>query len=141
MLTEKERIERYVVTGGIPKYIETFSDNGDIFADIEKNVLSGQSYLYEKPLFLLSKKVRDIGSYFSIIKTIASGRCKQGEIASALEIKNTNNLPKYLNTLIDLDIYHKFLHKKDMVTWNRNDRTERFESFAEKNDNIILLNI
>jgi len=279
-LTERERIERYAVTGGIPKYIETFSNNGDIFTDIEKNVLSGQSYLYEEPLFLLSKEVRDIGSYFSIIKTIASGRCKQGEIASALEIKNTN-LPKYLNTLIeldiierevpvtesnpekskmglykikdnfinfwfkfvypnrsylesgyteavmnklknsfisnhaafvyeeicrnvcmrkmaaegkfgffpdkigrwwdrkdteidivaveeegrniifgeckytnspmDIDIYHKLLHKKNMVTWNRNDRnekyvffsingyTERFEEFAKKDDNIILI--
>ena len=105
-LTEKGRIERYAVTGGIPKYIETFSDDGDIFTDIEKNVLSGQSYLYEEPLFLLSKEVRDIGSYFSIIKTIASGRCKQGEIASALEIKNTN-LPKYLNTLIELDIIER----------------------------------
>ena len=73
---------------------------------IEKNVLSGQSYLYEEPLFLLSKEVRDIGSYFSIIKTIASGRCRKGEIASALEIKNTH-LPKYLNTLIDLDIIER----------------------------------
>lgn len=281
-LTEKQLIERYSVTGGVPKYIETFSDKGDIFTAIEKNVLSEQSYLYEEPLFLLSKEVRDIGSYFSIIKTIASGRCKQGEIASALELKTTN-LPKYLNTLIeldiierevpvtesnpekskmglykikdnfidfwfrfvypnrsyleagytdvvmnrlknsfisnhaafvyeeicrnvymrrmaaegvfgflpdkigrwwdrkdteiditaidekdkniifgeckytnspmDIDIYHKLLSKKDMVTWNRNDRnekfvffsingyTERFEEFAEKNDNIILAKI
>lgn len=105
-LTEKELIERYSVTGGVPKYIETFSDKGDIFTAIEKNVLSEQSYLYEEPLFLLSKEVRDIGSYFSIIKTIASGRCKQGEIASALELKTTN-LPKYLNTLIELDIIER----------------------------------
>ena len=102
----KQLIESYAVTGGIPKYIESFDSFSDIYEAIEKCVLSRESYLYEEPNFLLEKEVQDVGSYFSIIKTIASGKEKPSEIAAALEIKSTN-LPKYLNVLIDLDILER----------------------------------
>ena len=78
----------------------------DIYEAIEKCVLSRESYLYEEPNFLLEKEVQDVGSYFSIIKTIASGKERPAEIAAALEIKSTS-LPKYLNVLIDLDILER----------------------------------
>lgn len=104
--TERDLIERYAVTGGVPKYIESFENTKDIYKAIENNVLSKQSYLYEEPSFLLEKEVKDIGSYFSIIKTIASGKHKPGDIASALEVKATS-LPKYLNVLIELDILER----------------------------------
>ncbi len=105
-LDTKQLIESYAVTGGIPKYIESFDTYTDIYEAIEKCVLSRESYLYEEPNFLLEKEVQDVGSYFSIIKTIASGKEKPSEIAAALEIKSTN-LPKYLNVLIDLDILER----------------------------------
>lgn len=44
-----------------------------------------------------------MGSYYSIIKTIACGCEQLSDISNALEIKATN-LPKYLKVLIDLDI-------------------------------------
>ena len=105
-LSEKQLIENYAVTGGVPKYIESFKHCTDIYDAIENCVMSKESYLYEEPNFLLEKEVQDIGSYFSIIKTIASGKERASEISSALEIKATN-LPKYLNVLIDLDILER----------------------------------
>ena len=44
--TEKERIEYYAITGGVPKYIELFYDSRDIYTAIENNVLSKSSFLY-----------------------------------------------------------------------------------------------
>ncbi len=105
-ISEKNLIESYAVTGGVPKYIESFEAYDDIYNAIENCVMSKESYLYEEPNFLLEKEVQDVGSYFSIIKTIASGRERSSEIAAALEIKETN-LPKYLNVLIDLDILER----------------------------------
>ena len=105
-LSEKQLIESYAVTGGVPKYIESFECYTDIYDAIETCVMSKESYLYEEPNFLLEKEVQDVGSYFSIIKTIASGKERASEISAALEIKATN-LPKYLNVLIDLDILER----------------------------------
>ena len=80
----------------------------DFFPNMTERELieSRASYLYEEPVFLLEKEVREIGTYFSIIKTIASGRRKSNEIASALETAITK-LPKYLSVLMDLDILER----------------------------------
>ena len=104
--SRRELIEMYAVTGGVPKYIELFSENKDIYSAIRKNVLNRSGYLYDEPHFLLQQEVSEVGSYFSIIKAIAAGNSKLSAISSLLEIKSTS-LTKYLKTLIDLDILER----------------------------------
>ncbi len=104
--TRQELIELYSVTGGVPKYVELFEDSPDLMSSIEKSVLSKSSYLYDEPMFLLQNEVSEVGSYFSIIKSIAFGNQKLGKIATDLEIKQTS-LTKYLKTLIDLDVLER----------------------------------
>jgi len=102
-ISYRDLIERYAVTGGTPKYIELFDKKADIFTEIERNILNKRSMLFEEPIFLLQNEVTEIGSYFSIIKSIAAGNHRMGKICANLGIKQTN-MPKYLRTLIDLDI-------------------------------------
>lgn len=102
----KELIEMYSVTGGVPKYIESFREEKDIYSAIKKCVLNPSSYLYDEPHFLLQQEVTEIGSYFSLIKTIAAGNSKLSAIATSLELPQTR-LTKYLKTLIDLDILER----------------------------------
>ena len=104
--SRKELIEMYAVTGGVPKYIELFSESMDIYSAIQKCVLNRSGYLYDEPHFLLQQEVSEVGSYFSIIKAIAAGNSKLSAISSILEIKSTS-LTKYLKTLIDLDILER----------------------------------
>ena len=104
--SRKELIEMYSVTGGVPKYIELFSESKDIYSAIQKCVLNRSGYLYDEPHFLLQQEVSEVGSYFSIIKAIAAGNSKLSAISSILEIKSTS-LTKYLKTLIDLDILER----------------------------------
>lgn len=104
--SRKELIEMYAVTGGVPKYIELFSQSKDIYSAIEKCVLNRSGYLYDEPYFLLQQEVSEVGSYFSIIKAIAAGNTKLSAIAGVLEVKATS-LTKYLKTLIDLDILER----------------------------------
>ncbi len=106
--TTNELIEFYAVTGGVPKYIEIFKSEKDIYTAIEKNVLNKQSFLFEEPVFLLERELNDIGSYFSVIKTIAMGNHKLGKMASYLGISQSN-LTKYIKTLIDMDIIERQL--------------------------------
>ena len=104
--SRRELIERYAVTGGIPKYIEMFSDDQTLRQVIRQSVLNRSGYLYDEPQFLLRQEVSEIGSYFSVIRAIAAGNHKLSSISSALEIKATS-LTKYLKTLIDLDILER----------------------------------
>lgn len=104
--SNNELLPFYAVTGGVPKYIESFLGVEDLYDGIEKRILNTQSYLYEEPYFLLQKEVSEIGSYFSLIKAIAMGNRKLSEIAANIEVKQTS-LTKYLKTLIDLDLIER----------------------------------
>lgn len=104
--SRKELIEMYAITGGVPKYMELFSQSRDIYSAIEACVLNRSGYLYDEPHFLLQQEVSEVGSYFSIIKAIAAGNTKLSAIAGVLEVKSTS-LTKYLKTLIDLDILER----------------------------------
>jgi len=102
----RDLIERYAVTGGVPRYIELFNGNADIFEEINRLMLSNDGLLYEEPEFLLRREVDEIGSYFAIIKSIAAGNHRPGKISADIGIKQTS-LPKYLKTLMDLDILER----------------------------------
>lgn len=102
----KDQIERYAITGGVPKYIELFGDEENLYDSINSHVLNRSGYLYDEPHFLLQQEVTEIGSYFSVIRAIAAGNAKLSNIACMIEVKATS-LTKYLKTLIDLDILER----------------------------------
>ena len=129
--TEKELIEYYAVTGGVPKYIELFYDSKDIYTAIENNVLSKSSFLYDEPNFLLQREISEVGSYFSLIKTIAAGNTKLSKIGAALELKQTG-LTKYLKTLMNLDI----LEREVPVTEDIPEKSKR--GLYKVKDNFML---
>ncbi|MBD3808468.1 MAG: AAA family ATPase, partial [Epsilonproteobacteria bacterium] len=79
--SNEELIELYSVLYGVPKYLEMFADSGDIFKNIEKNILNSNSYLYNEPQFILQNEVNEPITYFSILEAIANGEHKLGNIA------------------------------------------------------------
>lgn len=129
--SRKELIEYYSVTGGVPKYIELFYDSDNIFSAIRKNIISKSSFLYDEPNFLLQREVTEVGSYFSIIKTIAAGNQKLSRIAGTLELKQTG-LTKYLKTLIDLDL----LEREVPITEDTPEKSKK--GLYKIKDNFIL---
>jgi len=102
----RDLVELYAVTGGVPRYIELFNHKNNIFDEVSRLILSQDGLLFEEPEFLLRREVEEIGSYFTIIESIAAGNRKQGKIAADIGVKQTS-LPKYLKTLLDLDILER----------------------------------
>ena len=130
-LSRRELVERYSVTGGVPKYIELFGSQGDIYQAIRETILTPSGFLYEEPTFLLQHEVSEIGNYFSIIKAIAAGNHKPNRIATVLETPQTN-LPKYFKTLIDLDI----LEREVPVTEDNPEKSKK--GLYQIKDNFLL---
>ncbi|MDD2567271.1 MAG: ATP-binding protein [Thiovulaceae bacterium] len=102
----QQLIELYSVLYGVPKYLEMFVASGDIFENIEKNILNSMGYLYSEPQFILQNEVNEPITYFSILEVIASGEHKLGNIASKLG-KNVQNITSFISKLIELDIIYK----------------------------------
>ncbi|SMP51061.1 AAA family ATPase [Anoxynatronum buryatiense] len=105
-MKDMDLLAQYAVTGGVPKYIEIFQGKGSLWSLIRENMATRGAYLLEEPIFLLEKEVSEIGSYMSIMKTIAHGHHKLGEISAALNVK-PQGLSKYLSILEDLDLIRR----------------------------------
>ena len=123
-----KRLEFYSITGGVPKYIETLSPKRSLRENISRNILSKNSYLYNEPRFILNEEITETINYFSILKTIAEGEHKIGNIASKIGIK-ANILTKYLDMLINLDI----LERQVPVTENNPEKSKMGLYFIKDN--------
>ena len=99
-------VEYYSVTGGVPRYIELFEGKGSLVSKITRLILERGGFLFEEPEFLLRHEIDEIGSYMSIIKSIAAGNHRLSKISADIGLKQTS-LPKYIKTLIDLDILER----------------------------------
>jgi len=99
-------VELYSLVGGVPKYMELLSVEGDIYRTIERNFLNTNSFFFEEPYFLLGQEVKEIGTYFSLMKTIAMGNRKLGKIATIMEVAQ-HKLSYYLSRLVDIDLLER----------------------------------
>ena len=127
-LSFEEAAEQYSITGGVPKYMEFFSDGQPLYEQIKENVLSKNGFLYEEPNFLLTDEVQVPTNYFSIIKVIADGNHKLGMIAGILGLE-TSALTPYLKTLSELG----FTEKQVPVTEKNAEKTRKGLYFISDN--------
>ena len=127
-LSFEEAAEQYSITGGVPKYMEFFSDGQPLYEQIKENVLSKNGFLYEEPNFLLTDEVQVPTNYFSIIKVIADGNHKLGTVAGILGLE-TSALTPYLKTLSELG----FIEKQVPVTEKNAEKTRKGLYFISDN--------
>lgn len=84
--TNEDLLALYSTTGGIPKYIELFCDNGHVTCEsmLRFSVSYMSPFIDEGRNLLITEFGRDYGTYFSILLAIAQGRTSQAEITAAL---------------------------------------------------------
>ena len=103
----------YLLTGGVPRYLEMLIDNGRFTqTDVIDFVLSKNSpFLSEGRHLLIEEFGKDYGTYFSILELIASGKTGRGEIESLLGI-NTGGYLQRLSEVYDVIETHRPINAK-----------------------------
>ncbi|MCL2323585.1 MAG: AAA family ATPase [Oscillospiraceae bacterium] len=101
-----DKIITYSITGGIPYYLQKFSDTRTIKENVVKEILNKSSHLYEEPRNLLRQGLREIFVYNSIIEAIAEGNARIDDISTKVDLES-EKCSKYLHLLIELDILKK----------------------------------
>ncbi|MDR1756445.1 MAG: ATP-binding protein [Culturomica sp.] len=103
--TPEDLLCLYMLTGGVPKYIELLMDAG---ATTKKKMLNAvvspdSTFIGEGRELLISEFGKEYGTYFSILQLIASGKTTQSEIDSIIG-KNTGaylvNLEKEYSLIV-----------------------------------------
>lgn len=105
---QEKNIEFWSILGGIPYYLEKFSDKISTLENIRHEILSREGRLYEEIDFILKEELREPDVYRSILEAIGTGKTKVNEIADKSRIK-VQDMDKYLKVLLKLGIIRKDL--------------------------------
>lgn len=86
-----ELVERYAVIGGTPQY-QVWAGERSLERVVCETILRKGAPLYEEPLTLVRQErgIRDPMRYFGVLSAIASGRTRNAQIGSLLELASSN---------------------------------------------------
>jgi AAA+ ATPase superfamily predicted ATPase len=103
--TPEDLLCLYMLTGGVPKYIELLMEAGAITKRkmLDAVVSPDSTFIGERRELLISEFGKEYGTYFSILQLIAGGKTTQSEIDSIIN-KNTGadlaNLEKEYSLIV-----------------------------------------
>ena len=120
----------YVLTGGIPKYIDLLMETGAITKGkiLDMVTRPDSPFIGEGKELLISEFGKEYGTYFSILQLIASGKTTQSELDSIIE-KNTGAYLVNLEKEYSLITKNKPMFSKPesrKTRWSLNDNYLRF---------------
>ena len=126
----EKNIEFHSILGGVPFYMEKFSDEQNSFENVKQQIFSKSGRLYEEVDFLLKEELREPDVYKGILSAIASGQTTVVEIANKTGIK-ASDMDKYLKVLMRLG----FVKKEIPVTYLKSKKSiyridDNFFSFS-----------
>lgn len=101
-----EFLSVYAVAGGNPAYLLKLRAEESLPAALRRHVFSPTELLFQEIEFLLKEELREPRVYMSLLRAIAAGCRKFGEIVNETGIEKSS-LHKYLFTLQDLHLIGK----------------------------------
>lgn len=104
----QDQVRAYGVAGGVPAYLRQFVNRKPLLDNIEDEILSQGSFLYDEPRFLLQMELREPRIYFAILEAIATGEVRQAGISQQVGVKGAS-LSYYLKTLAELGLVKRIV--------------------------------
>jgi hypothetical protein len=101
-----EFLEIYAVAGGTPAYLTELIPDLDLLENIKKRIFPPTEYLHNEIEFILKEELREPKNYLAIIRAIAWGKRKLGEIVNDTGLEK-NIVTKYLMILDRLQIIER----------------------------------
>jgi AAA+ ATPase superfamily predicted ATPase len=102
----EDQIRAYAVYGGTPAYLHTIDPNKTLNENIQDNILTRGSYLYDEVRFILQQELREPRNYFAILQAIAAGKTRLNEIKQATGLDGAT---AYLDTLQQLHLIERLV--------------------------------
>ena len=102
-LSPQDAFRAYACFGGVPYYLEQYDQDATLAENLAAQFFDSSGFLYGEPQMLLRQELSEPAVYNSILRAIAGGATKQGDIAARVGIE-TASISRYLATLVDLGI-------------------------------------
>ena len=97
----EERVSAYAIWGGMPSYLEEIDPDSGLWDNVVETILRPTARLAEEPAWLRHTDLRSDMVYSSILRAIASGKRRPGDIARAVGKGSANDVTYYLSRLME----------------------------------------
>jgi len=97
----EQRVAVYTITGGVPAYVNLFSDSLNILQNLQQRVVTPANVMLSDAVFLLHEQLDDPRNYAAVLEAIAAGFHELSAIAKMAGI-DRSNISKYLHVLREL---------------------------------------
>lgn len=104
--TVEDKMRAYMILGGIPFYLKQFNSSKSIEYNINTNILSHETILYNEIDFLMKQELRETAIYNTIIAAIALGNTQLNDIHQKTQIDKAK-ITTYISNLIDIHIVER----------------------------------
>jgi len=104
--SRQEQALVYGVTGGNPKYLELFDRRLNVYENIIRLFFQENGFLFEEPVNLLKRELRDVCTYNSVLEALACGATKINELVAKTHT-DTATISYCLKTLISIGLVRK----------------------------------
>lgn len=101
-----DKLLAYGILGGIPCYLNAFSDKISVKKNISENIIRTGAFLKDEPQLLLKMELREPAVYNSIFDAVASGASKLNDISLKTH-EESQKCSKYINTLRSIKLIER----------------------------------
>jgi AAA+ ATPase superfamily predicted ATPase len=105
----RQRVAAYAMLGGVPAYLEQFSDALSLSANVRQHLFHETGLFRTDPDYLIGEQVRDLSNYQAVLSAIAGGARKPAEIALAAALPHRSTADPYLARLVEMDYVRREL--------------------------------
>lgn len=105
----EQRVAVYAILGGVPAYLERFSDTLTVPANLRQNLFADLGLFRTDPEYLIGEQVRDIKNYQAVLSAIAQGAHQPAEIALHANFSHNSGADPYLAQLVEMDYVRREL--------------------------------
>jgi AAA+ ATPase superfamily predicted ATPase len=129
----EQRVAVYAILGGVPAYLEQFSDDLSLLDNLRENLFQDVGLFRNDPDYLIGEQVRDLVNYQSVLAAIAGGARKPADIALQARLPHRSGADPYLSQLVEMD----YVRRELPVTVPRHKRQTSRSSRYILSDNYL----
>jgi uncharacterized protein len=105
----EQRVAAYAILGGVPAYLEQFSDERSILENLRHHLFQDVGLFRTDPEFLIGEQVRDLRNYQAVLAAIADGARKPADIGLYAKLPHRSGVDPYLAQLVEMDYVRREL--------------------------------
>lgn len=105
----EQRVAVYAILGGVPAYLEQFSDEISLLDNLRQNLFQDVGLFRNDPDYLIGEQVRDLTNYQAVLAAIASGARKPADIGLEAKLPHRSGVDPYLTQLVEMDYVRREL--------------------------------